>query len=523
MERGKMRKIQATGSALLICALACLACPCAGEETRLVRVPGIFRVNTDISAGERSLAEIVEKAKEAKIGFVVVSDQFLVQCEYGLPPLRNLLKLSKERKSVSTFGIDKYLELVKAASEKEKSLVLIPGVDVAPHYYWSRTADGALLCRQFSQQLTVFGEIDSGYLRSMPVIHNSRAFLSPRGNLRKLSPLILCLSLAFLLLLRRRAYYDDAQGNRYYRPMKARIATASALFATGLLLTLNNKPFIAEAPFDQYHDYGDAPYQALLDHARRSKGGRIGIVWSSPEAKSAFDINGVMLATAKYAGSIVKTNGHNGFAGIYGDARTAHLPGMEWDQALAQFCRGERKIAPFTFGELDYHKDYDGLPFDFIKTVVFLGRNEEKSAAAILDAMLNGRSYAVAKHGENEIVIDDFNVSAGAREAFPGGTVSVYPGEGAAIHVEGCFHGGESIKPGGRISLVFNGREIAQGRFSSRRFSFDHALDAGEIPQGMNYVRFIMESESSGEVLSNPIFLNSMSANTAVDLPGGGL
>ncbi len=508
MERGRMRKIQAMGSAFLACALACLACPCAGEETRLVRVPGIFRVNTDISAGERSLADIIEKAKEAEIGFVVVSDQFLVRCEYGLPPLRNLLKLSKERKSVSTFGIDEYLELVRAASEKEKSLVLIPGVDVAPHYYWSRTADGVLSCRQFSQQMTVFGGIDSGYLRSMPVVHNSRAALSPRGNMRKLSPLLLCLFLAFLLLLLRRPYYDDAQGNRYYRPMKARIAMASVLFAVGLLLTLNEKPFVAEAPFDQYHDYGDAPYQMLVDHARRSKGGKIGIIWSSPEAKSAFETDGVMLVTAKYASSIVKTDGHNGFAGIYGDARTAHLPGMEWDQALAQFCRGERKIAPFTFGELDYHKDYDGLPFDFIKTVVFLDMNEEKSAAAILDAMLNGRSYAVAKHGGNEIVVDDFNVSAGARKACLGGTLSISPGEGAAIHVEGFFRGGESTRSVGRISLVFNGREIAPGRFSSRRFSFDHVLGAGEIPTGMNYVRFIMNSESSGEVLSNPIFLN---------------
>ncbi len=465
---------------------------------------GIFRINTEISAGEKSLSEIVKKAKEAKVDFLVVSDQFIVRCEYGILPFKNLLRISKEKKSVKKYGIENYLKLIREIDEAEPSVVLIPGVDVAPHYHWQYApSDGALECRQFSQQLTIFGDIDEKFLRNLPVIHNTSWNTNPISILRKMSPLLLIL--ISLLLLRRKAYYDDKQGNKYYKSNKIQKILASAIFATSILWVLDNKPFTVDHGFDPYSNYENRPFQALITSAKIAKGDKIGISWSSPEAKSETEIKGVKLITEKYHNVITDTFAYDAFAGIYGDSRTAHLPGREWDKALGQYCGGERKNPPFIFGELDYHKDYEGIPFDYIKTVVLLGKDETVSAENIRSAMLLGHSYAVIRSGENEIILDDFHIRNRKGDiAFSGDTLTLLDdNDDITVFIDGHFSQGKT--DAARLALIFNGKEILSEKISGQKFQKEISIPKEKLSK-TGYLRFSAMSDNAGEILSNPIF-----------------
>ena len=74
---------------------------------------GIFRINTDISAGSQSMEDVAKTAKHAGMDFIVVSDQFLVKAQYGVPPLKHICSLTLSRKSVLSYGLEKYLARIK--------------------------------------------------------------------------------------------------------------------------------------------------------------------------------------------------------------------------------------------------------------------------------------------------------------------------------------------------------------------------------------------------------------------------
>ena len=79
------------------------------KETDLQLCHGIFRINTDISAGDQDIETVVRYAESAGVDFIVVSDQFLVYAKYGIPPFREVFTYSMEQKSIVSYGIDRYL------------------------------------------------------------------------------------------------------------------------------------------------------------------------------------------------------------------------------------------------------------------------------------------------------------------------------------------------------------------------------------------------------------------------------
>lgn len=474
------------------------------QEKKVYIYRGLFRINTNISAGEKKLSEIVQKAKGANVDFIVVSDQFLVKCRYGVYPLRNLFSVYKEKKSISRFGIENYLNLLKKESVNTSKPLIIPGIDIAPHYFWEYDRDGKLVCRQFSQQLTIFGDINSEFMRNLPIIHNSRYTFSFSRDLKRISPILLII-ISFLLF-RRKIWYHDSQGNKYYAPQrKINYLTAFAIFAIAILLLIDNKPFVEEIKFDQYKDYGFQPYQELIDYVKNYNE-NFGVAWSAPEAKSKNNIIGVNLITEKYPEALLKTKNYDGFAAIYADARTAHLPGNIWDQALFEYCSGKRKKAPFAFGELDYHKDFPNIPFDYIKTFIF-SRNPNPDKNEIIKALLNGNSYASIKKGESEIIIDSFTLfSADGKLSLPGETAKI-ANNSCEICIKAHIEGDKKLyQEKFSLAIIANGKLIAEKSFVGDNFEIIHQLKNEDLPNPLNYVRFLINSPST-EIISNPIFI----------------
>ena len=84
-----------------------------GEE--LARVRAVLHVHTDFTTGDLTLDEIVARAQEQGIEAIFFAENFLLRIEYGLPPFRSLIRVTREEPSVLARGVERYLERVDQA------------------------------------------------------------------------------------------------------------------------------------------------------------------------------------------------------------------------------------------------------------------------------------------------------------------------------------------------------------------------------------------------------------------------
>lgn len=479
---------------------------------------GTFRVNTDVSAGDESIETVLEKASKAGLKFILFSDQFLVRCEYGLPPFRNIFKIGKEQKSIVTYGINNYLRRIVDAGKKYPEIITISGADIAPCYYWTGSfLKGTLTVNQYSEQLTVFGNDNADFYRNLPVIHNERYSFALLKILSGLSTLLLTLAGLFIFF-NKKPYYGDAQGNLYYRKNKLLKITCLISALTGILWTINNKPLKNELGFDAYHPSGAYPFQKVIDYVSSNGGGNTGIIWSAPEITMKGKIGNISLVTVPYLKDIENTDGYNGFAGIYGDVSHAHEPGKLWDKLLWEYCSGKRKIKPVIIGESDYH---GRSPIDMIQTVVHIEKLDKKN---VMDALLRGYSYAVAKNGEREIIIKHISLNSDTNSAGLGETLKPFSAKGYTsadgktshgedenhtliLNISGKMAGiTENEKCDGEIVIVANGKKVFSNIIQLNDFSLKEKILVEDDLQNQ-YVRFYIKTMSSGYLLANPIFI----------------
>ena len=81
-----------------------------------------------------------------------------------------------------------YLDLIAAEDQKHQNLVLIPGADVAPVYFFTGVPlTESFTIRQWSEQLTVFGNKNAKFYKGLPALHNEELGFDWTG----LFPLIL--------------------------------------------------------------------------------------------------------------------------------------------------------------------------------------------------------------------------------------------------------------------------------------------------------------------------------------------
>lgn len=470
---------------------------------------GIFRVNTDVSAGDESLSTVCDKAESASLNFIVVSDQFLVRAEYGIWPLRRTISSVVERKSVVEFGIERYLSLINAEDAARADLVLIPGVDVAPHYYWNGFPfTRNFKNRQFSEQLTVFGSSNPQFYRNLPVMHNETNDFSVHSILKMLPLLLVVWGIFMLFHLRVDAYRDSTGKLLSSRINKSRLVLALFLIPFGILWTFENRPFTHYLGFDQYSDKGIRPYQKLIDYVNANGGfGKAGVLWSAPEAATSITIMNTSLETKPYLSDVVMTFGHNGMAGLYGDAITALRPGGEWDAMLLEYCAGKRDVRPIVVGELDYHGRKRRI--DMYQTVV---RGAEKSREAIFNAIIAGRSYAYAKSANCEIELVDAYVSDGIEIARLGDTLKIAENAKSLVAKLSLRITGKSCADkNGEIRMIVNGKLLGKKKFNGLEFSGEFPIDVKSLSTGgkdLGYVRFDISS-CGGRVVTNPIFIKS--------------
>jgi len=291
------------------------------------QLPGVMHVHSIYSSGRYSIEELIAKAVEKKLGVLVLTDHDQVVMEYGLFPLRHLVKKREEKKSVIRAGPQAYLADIERLNTRQKSVIIIPGVQSSPFYYWGGNPFGrGLTAYDYRKELLLVGLSAPDDYSSLPRLHGG---FSTRYA-RDLWPRFMVFFAAFLLSV-------------YLMLQKGKFSKAGlAIALLSMALMINHHPF-KSSRFDPYHgDQGTAPYQEVIDYAK-NRGGLV--FWAHPESnysRGGVQMGPIKMITKHYPEVLMDSRHYTGFAALYGDNSSAADAGGHWDKVLADYCRGRR-------------------------------------------------------------------------------------------------------------------------------------------------------------------------------------
>src|SRR2546422_7769325 len=128
-----------------------------------------LHVHSDLSTGDFPLEQLCAMAEKQGIGALLLTENYLLRVEYGLPPFRALTRAVREERSVLDAGADAYLAPVSRARASNPRVLIVPGVEVLPHYFWSGSPlTLAMTVHNTQKNLLIFGIQDAATLRSLP-------------------------------------------------------------------------------------------------------------------------------------------------------------------------------------------------------------------------------------------------------------------------------------------------------------------------------------------------------------------
>jgi hypothetical protein len=452
----------------------------AGEYMQL---PGVVHVHSSFSSGKYSIGELVSRAENKGLEVLILTDHDQVVMEYGLFPFRNLIKRREERPSVLLAGPGNYLGEIERLNRRQQSVLIIPGVQSSPFYYWTGNPFGqGLTAHDFHKEVLVIGMSNPDDYYDLPLLHGR----SSTRYIAELLPVFLIFLTAFLLSV-------------YLICQKGKMGVCGILMAIfSLAMMVDQHPF-KSSRFDPYHgDQGEAPFQDVIDYAR-SRGGLV--FWAHPEsnyADNGVEMGPVKLMTAHYPEALIESKGYTGFSALYGDTITAARAGRQWDRVLMDYCSGRRAEPVWGIAGSDFHGEKDGVGLDSFQTVFLV---ENKGNREVLTALERGRIYAVIKTAGFRLSLDQFQIKddeTGQRATL---------GEELLLDRSPVVEGRLSATDGGHyhvaVSIIRGGKPIwsFQGE-TPLNFEF---VDPDQW-SGKTFYRLDASGKAAGQLLSNPIF-----------------
>ena len=481
-----------TTAALALLALALAAVPAAALE----RVRGVVHVHSDLSTGDFPLEGLVGLADQQGIGVLLLSENFLARVDYSLPPFRALTRVSRGERAV---GHDpaRYLARVAEMKARLPHVLLIPGVEVVPHYRWTGSPFALdMTVHDVQKNLLVFGLADAAALAALPVIGNARGAAYTLQSLLDALPVLLLLP-GLVLLVRRRAVRKRLGRGAVVVVYRRAWGPGLALCALGAVALVRGWPFTNDGVAPARAS-GTAPYQALIDYVDTAGGVTM---WSLPEARDIGEqyIGPVRVGwlTEPYADDLLRTFRYTGFGAVYEDTSTFEQPGGGWDRLLGEYVRGERSRPAWALAESAFHGLTAGKQVGPIQTVFLVA---DKSEAAVLEAFRKGRMYAVQRTPEVGFDLTEFSATAGSATAGMGETLQAPAGTPIEVRVavEASDGGTHDV----RVMLVRNGRLEALERGATPLRTIRR-----EVADGTPLVLRVEARGAKQRVLSNPIFV----------------
>jgi hypothetical protein len=432
----------------LVAVLGALA-PAAAAAPPLGRVPAVLHVHSTLSTGDFELDELARMAERDGIAALLLTENYLVRIEYGLPPFRALTRVVHEEPSVLNRGLDRYLARVAEAQQRHPRVVIVPGVEIIPHYFWSGSPL-ALALHNTQKNLLVFGVSDPAALATLPAVGNRRP---PRYSWQSVvDALPAVLVVPGLALLIRKRCRRRRLGRAFVVIRQRSWCLGSVLIALGALALARAWPLTVDR-FPPWRDYGMEPYQALIDRVERLGGAT---VWSFPEAPDSGERRigpvRVTWSTDPYPDDLLRTFRYTAFGAVYEQATRVSAPGGTWDRLLRQYAAGERSRPAWAVGESGFHGLSAGKRLGAVQTV-FLA--PEASAAAVLDALKRGRLYALRRTPELALTLGEFTVNAAGGSAVSGETLAV--GRGTPLEVRVRIETSDASAEPLKATLVKNG------------------------------------------------------------------
>jgi len=465
--------------------LGFLITPAHAED--LMQVPGVVSVHTTFSSGDYSLEALVKIAKEKGIEVLILTDHDLVAMEYGIFPLRNIIKKRVEKKSVINMGPEKYLKAIAQINKKQKRVLVIPGVQSSPFYYWNGTPfKGDLTAHDYRKELLLIGMMKADDYMNLPLLH--------RGSSKQFISTYLPRFIIFIISLLLGVYLSFQKG-------KYRFCGFGVIFLS-LIMLVNHYPY-QSSRFDPYYgDQGIQPFQDVIDYVDQRNGL---VFWAHPESRYAaggVKMGPITLQTRPYPDALLESRDYTGFSGLYGDWTTVETPGNLWDQALLEYCEGKREKPVWIIAEADFHKkksEGGAVAFDTYQTI-FLAKN--KKMQTIINSLASGKIYALRKGGAVGLSLDRFQVgSKGYKVLANMGEKLKTPSEPEIhIRISASDKGTYPIK----LNLIKRGRIF---RHLETKTPFETKILDEDTWEGISYYRLEVEG-SPGKILSNPIFVS---------------
>jgi hypothetical protein len=471
----------------------------AGEPLRQVRA--VVHVHSTWSTGDQSLEQLVARARAAGVEAIILGENFLQRFEYGLPPLRGLLRHRVEYPSLEAKGVERFLREVESVNARQVDVVVIPGAEIIPHYYWSGSLwRGTLTMHDAQKNLLALGLTRAEDYRQLPVVGNDQAGPLDLHTLWLASPVLLVIPGTWLLRVRRR---HTVQLQRFRVTEERRLVLPGLVcFAAAVLLLANNYPFRRQAfsPYDVRP--GLRPHQAAIDFIAE-RGGVA--AWSLPEARDHQMVTrGPFRATIRtepHPDALLETDRFTAFGGIYEDTTTFTQPGGGWDVLLQHYLAGHRAAPAWAIGEAAYHaEEHAGKQFGAVQTVLL---SDGKEPAALLRAMREGRMYAVRRTREASYVLSQFQARLPGKPPIEaGGRLAASPRERPELHAAITSASGKPLPV--EVRLIRSGRVVQQVTAATPvtlRYQED------PLETGARLVYRLEAQGPGGRILGNPVFV----------------
>jgi len=365
-----------------------------GIAEEYLQVPSLIGLRTDFSDGAHSLEYLVELAEKRGFQVLFINDHDRKVLEYGIRPFQNILKKKVEEPSINKGGPENYLNMIQSASKKYPEMILIPGAESSPFYYWKGNYfQGNLTVCDWERHILILGLKEPIDYEELPILHNG---LSTKYILPSIPP-----SYFFLLIPLIISFYM-IKGKRFVR------YSGIFILVLTLLLLVNGHPF-RSSPYDQYHgSQGILPYQLLIDYVN-SRGGLI--FWNHPETRSGRgQLGSISKNTPPYPQVLLESKDYMGFAALYGERITVTEPGNIWDKVLLEYCSGQRTNPVWGISSADFHKEGQAREKLGNYPTIFLAKDRTKEG--ILDALRTGRIYAYrGKVDFPRIILEEFSIT----------------------------------------------------------------------------------------------------------------
>jgi hypothetical protein len=480
---------------LALAAAVVLASLGAGTAHALERLPAVLHVHSDLSTGDFSLEQLTAMAEKQGIGVLLLTENYLLRVEYGLPPFRALTRAVRDERSVVDLGIDRYLERAAQARAANPRVLIVPGVEVLPHYHWTGSPFALEMAVHGTQKnLLVFG-LDAAALRGLPVTGNRIGGFGWSSVLDAL-PILLVVPGVYLLGRTRRGL--RRVGRAVVVVTQRRWVAGAVLCGIAVLAVVRGWPFTEEL-YPPYRDLGLAPHQDLIDYVDRLGGLS---VWSFPEARDAGQqwMGPVKVSwyTPPYPDDLLRTARYTAFGAVYEDTTRIDRPGASWDRLLGEFVAGDRSRPAWAVGESGFHGLSANKTLGKIRTVFLV---EERSERAVLDAMKRGRCYAVEQEAGAELVLTEFSVATASATAVSGDLTRTAAATPVDITIAVEARAGAAAPRDVRVTLVRNGTVV---RVWTGPPPF-RAVHRDVFDGSPTFYR--LDVRGPGHLLSNPIFV----------------